>query len=111
MIDKTEAYRLLYKFLKEEGLLQTYCARVQEHRLHNFICNMKGWNAKEILQDVISKYLRNEDSLVGCCARANSAFCWGRTKEGHDYWNKEYEKWKHFLRSKNLGKEIIKREI
>lgn len=111
MIDKTEAYRLLDKFLKEEGLLQTYCARVQENRLNNSICNMKRWNAKEILQDVISKYLRNEDSLAGCCARHDSAFSWGATKEGHDYWNKVYEKWEHFLRSKNLGREIIRREI
>ena len=105
MIDKIEAYRLLYKFLKEEGLLQTYCARVQENRLDN----MKGWNAKDILQDVIFRYLRHEDSLVGCCARCDSAFSWRATKEGHEYWNKVYEKWEHFLIAKNLGKEIIKR--
>ena len=111
MIDKAEAYRLLYKFLKEEGLLQTYCARVQENRLHNSTCNMKGWNAKEILQDVIFQYLRHESSLVGCCARCDSAFSWAATKEGHDYWNKVYEKWEHFLRSKNLGRELIRREI
>lgn len=111
MINITDAYRLLYKFLKEEGLLQTYCARVQENRLHNFNFNMKGWNAKKILQDVIFQYLRHESSLAGCCARRNSAFTWGATKEGHDYWNKVYEKWEHFLRSKNLEKEFIKREI
>ena len=110
MIDKAEAYRLLDKFLKEEGLLQTYCTRVQEHRL-SYLVDMKGWNAKEILQDVISKYLRNEDWLVGCCARCDSAFSWAATKEGHEYWNKVYEKWEHFLRSKNLEKEIIKRGI
>ena len=106
MISKKEAYRLLYKFLKEKGLLCDYCSCVQKSRGNTL--RMKNWSAKKILQKVIGDYLILESKLVWCCARSESSFLWSTTQEGQEFWHNVLAKeWVCFLSKMGLCDEII----
>ncbi len=106
MISKKEAYRLLYKFLKEKGLLCDYCSCVQKSRGNTFY--MKNWSAKKILQKVIEDYLALENKLVWCCTRAESSFLWSTTQEGQEFWHDVFVKeWVRFITKMGLNDEII----
>ncbi len=104
MISKKEAYRLLYKFLKEKGLLCDYCSYVQKYRV-----NTKNWSAKKILQKVIGDYLAlGNNKLVWCCVKAETSFLWSATQEGQKFWHDVFVvEWVCFLTKMGLCNEII----
>ena len=66
--------KLLYKFLKEQGVFQKYITNACKR--HG--CNVTQKNIEEILQTF---------NGIG------DAFIWNDTKEGHNFWSNLNEKW------------------
>ena len=66
--------KLLYKFLKEQGVFQRYITNACKRNG----CDITKKNIEEILQR---------------CDGIGDAFIWLDTKEGHDFWSNLNEKW------------------
>ena len=74
--------RRFLRFLKEEGV---YSEWVYNIRKQHPIWDKKFW-------ECTLKSMLNEK--YKCAGGISSAFCWGRTKQGNDFWLKLDEKWK-----------------
>ena len=70
------------RFLKEEGVYSEWVYNIYEQ---HHICDKKFW-------ECTLKSMFNEKRKCSDCI--NYAFCWGRTKQGNDFWLKLDEKWK-----------------
>ncbi len=103
-ITRRDAYKLLYTFLMENGLLSTYCKRVRDFRCRRGDTNIPT-NCKDILYGVLERYLNScEDILEFFPSRYIGAFRWADTPEGHDFWVKNHEKWLRFLSNRKISK-------
>ena len=69
------------RFLKEEGV---YGEWVYNIRKQHPICNKKFWEC------TLKKIFSEEEK---CAEGINYAFCWMRTKQGHEYWRTLSNKW------------------
>lgn len=69
--------KLLYKFLKEQGVFQRYITNACKR----YYCDITKKNIEEILQ---------------ICNGIEDAFIWQDTKEGHDFWLNLNEKWGNY---------------
>ena len=103
-------YRILYRFLKEYGLMSNYLENivVKSHRPRA--------NAKEMLTRLVKDYI----STYGCSTHnsasnifnwAPSSFYWDCSIEGTDFWYKSFKKWARFYNKHkeeyNLVGEVI----
>ena len=87
VIKRRDAYKLLYTFLMENGMLSTYCRRVREYRLKCGDTNIPT-NCKDVLYGVLERYLNSwEETLEFFPARYIGAFRWSDTPEGHRFWS------------------------
>jgi DNA-binding transcriptional MocR family regulator len=69
--------KLLYKFLKEQGVFQRYITNVcKRHKC-----------------DITQK---NIETILRTCNGIDDAFIWQGTKEGHDFWLNLNEKWGNY---------------
>ncbi len=69
------------RFLKEEGVYSEWVYNIrQQHPTTDFIFWKVNFNA-----------IFNEEEKCG--GGINYAFCWRRTKQGHEYWSKLSNKW------------------
>lgn len=104
VIKRRDAYKLLYTFLMENGMLSTYCRRVKEFRHRCGDINIPT-NGKDVLYGVLERYLNTyEDTLEFFPARYYCAFRWADTLEGQDFWAKNHEKWLRFLSNRKISK-------
>ena len=69
------------RFLKEEGV---YGEWVYNIRKQHPICDKKFW-------ECTLKAIFSEEEKCG--GGINYAFCWRRTKQGHEYWRTLSNKW------------------
>lgn len=103
-IKRRDAYKLLYTFLMENGMLSTYCRRVKEFRHRCGDINIPT-NCKDVLYGVLERYLNTyEDTLEFFPARYDGAFIWADTPEGSDFWGKNHKKWLKFLSNRKISK-------
>ena len=95
---KENMYKILYRFLKENGIICEYIANiVKKHKT-------KG-NTKEILYKVVNKYINSyycsEYPKYSCQNLFNwapSGFYWSESIEGEDFWEKYHIKWEQFYK-------------
>ena len=104
VITRRDAYKLLYTFLMENGMLSTYCKRVKEFRHRYGDINIPT-NCKDVLYGVLERYLNTyEETLEFFPARYNCAFRWAYTPEGSAFWGKHHDKWLKFLSNRKISK-------
>lgn len=104
VITRRDAYKLLYTFLMENGMLSTYCKRVRDFRRECGDTNIPT-NCKDVLYGVLERYLNTyEETLEFFPARYNCAFRWSDTPEGSDFWGKNHDKWLRFLSNRKISK-------
>lgn len=78
--------------------------RVREFRLSCGDTNIPT-NCKDVLYGVLERYLNTyEDTLEFFPARYYSAFRWGETPEGNNFWGRKHEKWLKFLTNRKISK-------
>ena len=87
-----ETYHLLYKFLKEEGILVQY--------LYNCVVvrHKKKSNAKEMLQKQVNEYYSKYSNMwqpkfIGAFSCSKTTFEWERSPEKFDFWIEISQKW------------------
>lgn len=113
VITRRDAYKLLYTFLMENGMLGTYCRRVKDYRRMRHDKDIPT-NCKDVLYGVLERYLGTcEDTLEFFPARYVGAFEWSKTPEGRDFWEKYHYKWLRFLSNRKISKytRINKKQI
>ena len=104
VIKRRDAYKLLYTFLMENGLLGTYCKRVTDFRRRQRDKNIPT-NCKDVLYGVLERYLNtHEDTLEFFPARYDGAFRWIETPEGVEFWGDKHDRWLRFLSNRKISK-------
>lgn len=91
---EVNAYRILYRFLKENGLMFQYLVNMLRAG------HPKG-NAKEMLTRLVKSHLETygnlgKYSIIGIFSWADSTFLWEASFEGPAFWNSKYRKWIDF---------------
>ena len=92
--NKINMYRMLYRFLKENGIFNNYIKNlVRRHGSKR--------NSKEVLQTLVEQYLTTHGySTSNACPNlfnwALSSFYWDDSIEGATFWRKWYFKWNDF---------------
>ena len=113
MVTKKEAYKLLYKFLKEQGLLNKYCHNVLEEKRRYFGTHFTP-NAKNILLTILDRELGTYspyDMLLNTYGTSINGFRWCNSAEGHAFWEDVlHRKWYLFLKKHSLSEEFIERD-
>lgn len=94
MCKKDFLYLALYKFLRENQILDKY--------IHNIVIqrpNRKRLKAKNVLKDCVSIYINCYDSsyryLFACW---ESGFDWGTSEEGMEFWSTYNDRWYKFIK-------------
>ena len=94
MCKKDFLYLALYKFLRENQILDKY--------IHNIVIqrpSRKRANAKNILKGCIriflSFYNSNHDYIFACW---ESSFDWSASEEGREFWYSYDKKWNKFIK-------------
>lgn len=79
--------RLMYKFLKKNNCLQKYVENVLEQCPSNY-------------HPITNRYIKTKDILQlikdNKCS-IDYSFTWGRTPQGHEYWNQLNEKLESYI--------------
>ena len=95
MCKKDFLYLALYKFLRENQILDKY--------IHNIVIQRPNSNKKKkknILKDCIriflSCYNSNHHDYIFACWE--SSFDWGASEEGREFWFSYDKKWKNFIK-------------
>ena len=97
---KENMYRLLYRFLRENGILGNYVTNLIKRH------DTKG-NPKIVLQSLVDRYISTE----GCYHMNNCsnifnwgipAFFWSKSIEGENFWRIYHNKWVIFYKQHKL---------
>lgn len=110
-MSRQEAYRIVYKFMMEHGILQLYCNNViMSYKLDGI--DLHGKSSKEILKVIIDKYLEEHPSGTSKCLvfvwmSGSSSFMWFASHEGEDFWSQMYGKWVKMINKNNLTYALI----
>ena len=92
--NKTNMYRMLYRFLKENGIFNNYIKNlVRRHGSKR--------NSKEVLKTLVERYLTTHRyPTSNACANlfnwAPSCFYWDDSIEGETFWREYHLKWNDF---------------
>jgi hypothetical protein len=87
------AYRILYRFLKENGLMSQYLLNMLRAR------HPKG-NSKEMLTHLVKVYFKTNgnfgENIINIFCWARASFTWEASFEGATFWANKNEKWIDF---------------
>ena len=91
---KISCYRILYRFLKEYGLMHPYLSNMVQ-------AGHPKSNAKVMLKQLIEDFITTTDGFVGVSCRGiyswvPSSFSWDTSYEGVTFWHDGYQKWINF---------------
>ncbi len=89
------AYKLLYKFLKENGILGNYVQNVMACRG----CGNK--DVKSVLMELVVNHGKDHFNS-SCCNLFNYAptsFYWSNSIEGPEFWKPYFNKWMNFFKN------------
>jgi hypothetical protein len=91
---KINMYRMLYRFLKENGIFNNYIKNIV--RRHG-----SKQNSKEVLQTLVEQYLDTygyptSNACPNLFNWAPSSFYWNDSIEGATFWGKCHLKWDNF---------------
>ena len=89
---RIKAYLLLYKFLKENGILQNYLSNLKHTHYEEF----KEGNSKTMLLKVVDNYSVYFTSYFALFHFAPTSFFWSASIEGHEFWIPYMAKWRTF---------------
>lgn len=102
---KKEAYKILYTFLKKNGVFAQYCSNIVKAKPF-----LEGKNGKEILECIIDRYVGGRDYMLldFLFPNGESTFWWRDSYEGLGYWAEVNSKWLNFIKDKELSSLYIK---
>lgn len=91
---KISCYRILYRFLKEYGLMPSYLSNMVQ-------AGHPKSNAKVMLKQLVEDFIATTDryGTVSCQSIFSwdpSSFSWNTSYEGTTFWHDEYRKWINF---------------
>ena len=90
-------YKMLYTFLKENGILVNYVKNVAKSH------DIPYENVKHALMRVVERHGLCNESCNNLFNFAPSSFYWSNSIEGREFWQKYFDKW-HLFYDKNKEK-------
>ena len=91
--ENLNAYRMLYRFLKENGILGNYVQNVIKQQ------KSKNKGAKSVLMKLVVNHGKDLNNFSRCNLfnYAPTSFYWGGSIEGHEFWKPYFRKWSDFF--------------
>ena len=91
--ENLNAYRMLYRFLKENGILGNYVQNVIKRQ------ESKNKDAKSVLMELVVNHDKDWNNFSRCNLfnYAPTSFYWSCSIEGKDFWEPYFRKWSDFF--------------